>query len=81
MPSLTNPTDTRLSCRLGFTLAPGEAVQITDEQADLLGGTVLVIERAKRSAPASSDTPKRETAKRGAKAAEVSKAPERETRG
>lgn len=81
MPKLTNPTDARLSCRLGFTLDAGESVEITDEQAALLEGTVFVVERARRSAPEVSDTPKREMAKRGAKAAEVTSAPERETRG
>ena len=82
MPSLTNPTDARLSCtQLDLILEPGETVEITDEQADLVTGTVFVLERAKRSAADASEKPKRETAKRGAKAAEVTSAPERETRG
>ena len=84
MPRLINPTDGRLACRLGFTLDAGESVQITDEQADAVMGTVFIVERAKRTADAvaeNNETPKRETVKRAAKRAEVTAKPEMETRG
>jgi hypothetical protein len=74
MPTLRNPTEYRLSCpRLGDGfIDPGESVEITDEQADeLQDGPVFIVERG---------APKRETVKRGGKRAEVTKAPERETR-
>lgn len=74
MPQLRNPTEYRLSCPLvgdGF-IEPGEAVEITAEQADALqDGAVFIVDRS---------APKRETVKRGSKRAEVTKAPERETR-
>lgn len=94
MPTLHNPTDSRLACyRIGLILAAGETVEITDEDADALEhGTVFVVERdakpAKVEKPAAEEaeaeekaTPVRKTVKRGAKQTEVTKAPERETRG
>lgn len=76
MPRLHNPTEYRLSYdRIGSLLAPGETVEITDEQADALEhNTVFVVERKLSSKP------ERKTVKRGSKRAEVSKAPVRETR-
>lgn len=83
MPKLTNPTDTRLGCRLGFTLDAGESVEITEEQARELEGTVFVIDRGRRPASddTSSATPRRAKSRRSAATAEVTDKPAMETRG
>lgn len=74
MPTLHNPTEYTLPCyRINRVLDADESVEITDEEAaDLEDGAVFRVERG---------SPKRETVKRGGKRAEVTKAPERETRG
>ncbi|GAC1535719.1 MAG: hypothetical protein NVS3B1_30040 [Marmoricola sp.] len=82
MANLHNPTDTKLFChRLQRILEAGEKVEITDEEAtDLKDGQVFVVD-ADDSASESEDAPKRETAKRGTKAAGVTSTPDMETRG